>query len=137
METQVLGFNRFFYEVLSDMEDLARNNISEVEDGEDKEVLDFCKLLTDNLEKMDVTETFADNILNFCSGLDPKEEDILFWNLVVPFHEAWVDILNDEEMTDTSEKRMEAYSLCSASEMIIRILDDYLGYGYFDNDEDD
>lgn len=136
METEITSFNRFFYEVLSDMEDLARNQICEAEDDDDRKLLAFCKFLTDKLALMNVNALFADNLLDFCSRLSPDEEDILFWDLAVPFHESWVDVLNDEEMINTAEQRMEAYSLCMASEMIIRILDEYLGYGYFDTDED-
>lgn len=137
MADEAKGFNAFFYKVLSDMEDVARNTIDESEDDEDKEVLAFCKKLSDALNAMDKKIAFYDSLLDFIIGLSPIEEDILFWDLAVPMYETWKDICGDETIIKTTEERMEAISLVLASEMIIKIIDDFLGYGYFDSDIDE
>jgi len=136
-EVKADGFNLYFYSVLSDMEDLCRNTIDEPEDDDDRKVLAFCKKLTDSIEAMDKKVSFADNLLDFITGLNPDEEDILFWDLAVPMYEAWTELCDDETMVNSVEERMEACSLVMASEMIIRIVDDCLGYGYFDSDIDE
>ena len=136
MADEAKGFNAFFYEVLSDMEDLARNTIDEPENDDDKAVLAFCKKVTDALSKMDHNVSFMDNFLDFVTGLNPDEEDILFWDLAVNMYESWTDLLNDDTMVQSAEERMEAHSLIMASELIIRNLDDILGYGYFNEDDD-
>lgn len=137
MTEDVKGFNDFFYVVLSDMEDLTRNIIDEPEDDDDREILAFCKKLKDAVSKMDRNIVFADNFHEFLSGLDPDEEDIMFYELAVYFYEAWRDLLQDNEMVRTDEEKMEAYSLVLASEIIVRQIDDYLGYGYFLDDDEE
>ncbi|MCQ2087771.1 MAG: hypothetical protein MJZ37_06900 [Bacilli bacterium] len=129
-------FNQYFYEVLDDMEDLARNSHIDSEDEEDKKVLGFCKKLKNELNSMDKNEVFNTSLLDFVESLDPEEEDILFYDLAVPFYESWSEMIQDAERTQ--EERVSAFSTCLAAEYIVRILDDFLGYSYFlEDDEED
>ena len=43
-------------------------------------------------------------------------------------------VIQDTEKTQ--EERVRAFSTCLAAEYIVRILDDFLGYSYFFEDED-
>lgn len=45
--------NQYFYEILDDMEDLARDSYSEPEDDHEKNVLVFCGKLKDAINRMD------------------------------------------------------------------------------------
>ena len=118
------------------MEDLARNCYIDSEDEEDKKVLVFCKKLKDALNSMDKNEVFGNSLIEFVEPLDPEEENILFYDLAVPFYENWLEMIQDTEKTQ--EERVRAFSICLAAEYIVRILDDFLGYSYFfEDDEDD
>lgn len=125
--------NDFMYEVLLDMEELEINSATEIfAEGHDPEnIISFCKKLRDDVSEMDRSVKFDDNLIKFCSGLEQMEEDILFYDIVVPFYEVWLDTTNDPEFMDNEEDRIEANSLVAASKMIIETLDDYLGYDYF------
>lgn len=70
------------------------------------------------------------------SHIDPEDEDILFYDLAVPFYESWSEMIQDAERTQ--EERVSAFSTCLAAEYIVRILDDFLWYSYFlEDDEED
>lgn len=131
------NLNDFMYEVLLDMEDLERNCADEVhaEDHNTESILKFCKKLKGEVQEMDRSIKFEDNLISFCSELEPEEEDILFYDIVVPFYEVWKDSTNDPELMDDEEDRLEANSLVAAGKIIIEILDDYLGYDYFEEKE--
>lgn len=131
------NLNDFMYEVLLDMEDLERNCADEIHaDGHNPEnILKFCKKLKNDVQEMDRSIKFEDNLIDFCSDLEPDEEDILFYDIVVPFYEIWKDSTNDPELMDDEEDRLEANSLVAAGKIIIEILDDYLGYDYFEEKE--
>lgn len=129
-------FNQYFYEVLDDMEDLARNSYIDSEDEDDKKVLEFCKKLKNALNGMDKNEVFNSSLIDFVESLDPEEENILFYDLAVPFYENWSEMIRDAEKSQ--EERVRAFSTCLAAEYIVRILDDFLGYSYFfEDDEED
>ena len=99
-----------------------------------KKVLVFCKKLKDALNSMDKNEVFGNSLIEFVEPLDPEEENILFYDLAVPFYENWSEMIQDTEKTQ--EERVRAFSICLAAEYIVRILDDFLGYSYFFEDED-
>ena len=129
-------FNQYFYEVLDDMEGLARNSYIDSEDEDDKKVLEFCKKLKNALNGMDKNEVFNSSLIDFVEPLDPEEENILFYDLAVPFYENWLEMIRDAEKPQ--EERVRAFSTCLAAEYIVRILDDFLGYSYFfEDDEED
>lgn len=129
-------FNQYFYEILDDMEDLARNSYIDSEDEDDKKVLEFCKNLKNALNGMDKNEVFNASLIDFVEPLDPEEENILFYDLAVPFYENWLEMIRDAEKSQ--EERVRAFSTCLAAEYIVRILDDFLGYSYFfEDDEED
>lgn len=83
---------------------------------------------------MDRSIPFEKNLTGFCSKLDSLQEEILFQDIVVPFYEVWLDTTNDPDSMDDEEDRIEANSLVAASKIIIEILDDYLGFDYFEKD---
>ncbi|WP_318713938.1 hypothetical protein [Treponema sp.] len=129
-------FNQYFYEVLDDMEDLARNSYIDSEDEDDKKVLEFCKKLKNALNGMDKNEVFNSSLIDFVEPLDPEEENILFYDLAVPFYENWSEMIKDAEKSQ--EERVRAFATCLAAEYIVRFLDDFLGYSYFfEDDEED
>lgn len=128
-------FNQYFYEILDDMEDLARNSYIDSEDEDDKKVLEFCKNLKNALNGMDKNEVFNSSLIDFVEPLDPEEENILFYNLAVPFYENWSEMIRDAEKSQ--EERVRAFATCLAAEYIVRILDDFLGYSYFFEDDDE
>lgn len=129
-------FNQYFYEILDDMEDLARNCYIDSEDADDKKVLEFCKKLKNALNGMDKNEVFNNSLIDFVEPLDPEEENILFYDLAVPFYENWLEMIKDAEKSQ--EERVRAFATCLAAEYIVRILDDFLGYSYFfEDDEED
>ena len=128
-------FNQYFYEVLDDMEDLARNSYIDSEDADDKKVLEFCKKLKNALNGMDKNEVFNSSLIDFVEPLDPEEENILFYDLAVPFYENWSEMIRDAEKSQ--EERVRAFATCLAAEYIVRILDDFLGYSYFFEDDDE
>ena len=129
-------FNQYFYDVLDDMEDLARKCYIDSEDTDDKKVLEFCKKLKNALNGMDKNEVFNSSLIDFVEPLDPEEENILFYNLAVPFYENWSEMIKDAEKSQ--EERVRSFATCLAAEYIVRILDDFLGYSYFfEDDEDD
>lgn len=129
-------FNQYFYEILDDMEDLARNSYIDSEDEDDKKVLEFCKNLKNALNGMDKNEVFNASLIDFVEPLDPEEENILFYDLAVPFYENWSEMIKDAEKSQ--EERVRAFATCLAAEYIVRILDDFLGYSYFfEDDEED
>mgnify|MGYP003540577895 CR=1 FL=1 len=128
-------FNQYFYEVLDDMEDLVRNSYIDSEDADDKKVLEFCKKLKNALNGMDKNEVFNSSLIDFVEPLDPEEENILFYDLAVPFYENWSEMIRDAEKSQ--EERVRAFATCLAAEYIVRILDDFLGYSYFFEDDDE
>ena len=128
-------FNQYFYEILDDMEDLARNSYIDSEDEDDKKVLEFCKNLKNALNGMDKNEVFNASLIDFVEPLDPEEENILFYDLAVPFYENWSEMIRDAEKSQ--EERVRAFATCLAAEYIVRILDDFLGYSYFFEDDDE
>ena len=128
-------FNQYFYEVLDDMEDLARHSSIDSEDADDKKVLEFCKKLKNALNGMDKNEVFNSSLIDFVEPLDPEEENILFYDLAVPFYENWLEMIRDAEKSQ--EERVRAFSTCLAAEYIVRILDDFLGYSYFFEDDEE
>ena len=127
-------FNQYFYEILDDMEDLARNCYIDSEDTDDKKVLEFCKKLKNALNSMDKNEVFNSSLIDFVEPLDPEEENILFYDLAVPFYENWLEMVKDAEKSQ--EERVRAFATCLAAEYIVRILDDFLGYSYFFEDDE-
>ena len=128
-------FNQYFYEILDDMEDLARNMHIEAETLEDKLIVVFCKRLKDAIKVMDKNEVFETSLLQFVDPLNSEEENLLFYDIVVPFYENWLDMREDEN--NTQEERVSAYTTCLAAENIVRILDNFLGYSYFLEDDED
>lgn len=127
------------YEVLLDMEDLERNSAKEIhqEDHTPDMVLKFCSKLKSDIEGMDWDRPFSDNLIDFCADLDPVEEAILFYDVVVPFYEVWQATSTDPDLMDDEEDRIEADSLVAAGKIIIKILDDYLGFDYFQDSSDE
>lgn len=85
---------------------------------------------------MDKNEVFNSSLIDFVEPLDPEEENILFYDLAVPFYENWSEMIKDAEKSQ--EERVRAFATCLAAEYIVRILDDFLGYSYFfEDDEED
>lgn len=131
-------FNEFLYEVLEDIEDLARNSILDEKDEDSKNILALCKKLSDVMAKMDKNAVFEDNLIGFCSTLSPEEEDILFYNLAVFFYENWWDLyIHSDDDDSEPDDKVDAFALCMAGEMIVRMLDNYLGYDYFEEEEEE
>lgn len=76
--------NELLYEVLGDMEALARSFIDEETGKEEIALLDKLKTA---VSEMDKTKSFEDNFISFCYDLEPEEEEILFYNVLTPFYE--------------------------------------------------
>lgn len=125
------------YEVLLDMEDLERNSAQEIhqKDHTPDMILKFCSKLKSDIEEMDWELPFSDNLIEFCADLEPVEEEILFYDIVVPFYEVWQATSTDPDFMDDEEDRLEADSLVAAGKIIIDILDDYLGFDYLNNSD--
>lgn len=133
------------YSVILDMEDLCRNTVSseEDEDFEDssytkQEVLNFCKKLKDAVSQMDVNNDFEKSIISFGSTLMPEEEDILFYEVAVPFYENWNNMLENsgDLSADFLEMSVEELkSLVAEAKNIVSIFDSYYGYSYFEENE--
>lgn len=126
-------FNQYFYEILDDMEDLARDSYSEAEDENEKNVLDFCKKLKEAINHMDQNEAFYFSFVKYISDLTASDRDILFNSIAIPFYEIWKDFLLNVD--EPQEKRVSSFATCLAAEHIVRIMDDKFGYSYFKNKE--
>jgi len=126
-------FNQYFYEVLDDMEDLARDSYSEPEDEQEQEVLNFCRRMKEAISQMDQNEAFYFSFVKYISDLTVTERDILFNSIAVPFYEIWKDFLLNVD--EPQEKRVNVFATCLAAEYIIRTMDDYFGFSYFKNKE--
>ena len=126
-------FNQYFYEVLDDMEDLARDSYSEPEDEQEEEVLNFCRRMKEAISQMDQNEAFYFSFVKYISDLSSTEKSILFNFIAVPFYEIWKDFLLNVD--EPQEKRVSSFATCLAAEHIVRIMDDKFGYSYFKNME--
>ena len=126
-------FNQYFYEVLDDMEDLARDSYSEPEDEQEEEVLNFCRRMKEAISQMDKNEAFYFSFVRYISDLTASERDILFNSIAIPFYEIWKDFLLNVD--EPQEKRVSSFATCLAAEHIVRIMDDKFGYSYFKNKE--
>ena len=62
--------NELLYEVLGDMEDLARSFIDE---ETDKDEIDLLNKIKNAISEMDKTKSFDDNFISFCYDLEPEE----------------------------------------------------------------
>lgn len=122
-------FNQYFYEVLDDMEDLARDSYSEPEDEQEQEVLNFCRRMKEAISQMDQNEAFYFSFVKYISDLTASERDILFNSIAIPFYEIWKDFLLNVD--EPQEKRVSSFATCLAAEHIVRIMDDKFGYSYF------
>ena len=125
--------NELLYEVLADMEDLARSYLDESEE-DDKELILFLDKLKSAISKMDKKSLFEDNLISFVSELEPEEEDILFHEVAVAFYEGWQDICQTEDDED-GNNQVENECLVMVSKIIVEILDNYLDYSYFTEEE--
>jgi len=126
--------NQYFYEILDDMEDLARDSYSEPEDDHEKNVLVFCGKLKDAINRMDQNEAFYFSFMKYISDLTPAESEMLFNLIAVPFYEIWNDFLLN--VNEPQEKRVSAFATCLAAEYIVRIMDEHFQYSYFKNKEE-
>ena len=124
--------NELLYEVLDDMEDLARSFIDE-ETGKDE--IDLLDKLKTAVSEMDKTKSFEDNFISFCSELDSEEEEILFYNVLTPFYENWQNLRLDQDDEISDEEKLESECLIRVSKIIIEIMDAFEGFSYFMNDE--
>ena len=124
--------NELLYEVLDDMEDLARSFIDE-ETGKDE--IDLLDKLKTAVSEMDKTKSFEDNFISFCWELDSEEEEILFYNVLTPFYENWQNLRLEQDDETTDEEKLESECLIRVSKIIIEIMDAFEGFSYFMNDE--
>ena len=124
--------NELLYEVLGDMEDLARSFIDE---ETDKDEIDLLNKLKNAISEMDKTKSFEDNFISFCYDLEPEEEEILFYKVLTPFYENWQNLRLDQDDETTDEEKLESECLIRVSKIIIEIMDAFEGYSYFMDDE--
>lgn len=124
--------NELLYEVLGDMEDLARSFIDEETGKEEIALLDKLKTA---ISEMDKTKIFEDNFISFCYDLEHEEEEILFYNVLTPFYENWQNLRLDQDDETTDEEKLESECLIRVSKIIIEIMDAFEGFSYFMDDE--
>ena len=123
--------NELLYEVLGDMEDLARSFIDE---ETDKDEIDLLNKLKNAISEMDKTKSFEENFISFCYDLEPEEE-ILFYIVLTPFYENWQNLRLDQDDEISDEEKLESECLIRVSKIIIEIMDAFEGFSYFMNDE--
>lgn len=124
--------NELLYEVLGDMEDLARSFIDE---ETDKDEIDLLNKLKNAISEMDKTKSFEENFISFCYDLEPEEEEILFHNVLTPFYENWQNLRLDKDDEISDEEKLESECLIRVSKIIIEIMDAFEGFSSFMDDE--
>ena len=124
--------NELLYEVLGDMEDLARSFIDE---ETDKDEIDLLNKLKNAISEMDKTKSFEDNFISFCYDLEPEEEEILFYKVLTPFYENWQNLRLDKDDEISDEEKLESECLIRVSKIIIEIMDAFEGFSSFMDDE--